>query len=104
MKHTIKFAILMLVGLALTACSATGLGDYDGPTRGIDLKIDGGLWGMGSGITARSLTYKHKTEKPLGTLTITPNGGMEMTGPAVEIWALKEFCEIAPNANGCNGL
>lgn len=103
MKHTLKFAVLMLVGLALTACSS-GLGNYDGPARGIDLKVDGGLWGMGSGITSRSLTYKHDTEKPLGTLTITPDGGLDMTGPAVEIYALKMFCDTAPNAAGCNGF
>lgn len=102
MKHTLKFAVLLLAGLVLTACSSPG--KYGGPERGVDLKVDGAMWGMGGGVSARSLTYKHKTEKPLGTLTITSDGGLDMTGPAVEIYALKLFCDTAPNAAGCNGF
>lgn len=99
MKHTLKFAVMLFAGIVLAGCSSSG--DYTGTERGVDLTIET-MWG--TNIRGRSLTYKHETEKPLGTLTITPNGGMDMTGPAVEIYALKLFCDTAPNAAGCNGL
>lgn len=99
MKHTIKFAVLVLAMIVLAGCSSSG--DYVGTERGIDVTIDT-MWG--TNIKGRSTTYKHESEKPLGTLTITPNGALDMTGPAVEIYALKLFCDTAPNAAGCNGF
>ncbi len=102
MKHTLKFAALLFVGLALSACASPG--KYAGPSRGVDLNIDGGLWGGRGAVSARSLTYKHETEKPLGTLTLDGNGGMDMTGPGVLKWAEMKFCQEAPNALECNGF
>lgn len=99
MKTTSMLAALIAAVIVLAGCSATG--DYLGPDRGVDVRIDS-RWG--SSIRGRSTTYKFGTEKPLGTLTITPDGALDMTGPAVEIYALKLFCDTAPNAEGCNGL
>lgn len=97
MKHTIKFVALLTAGLILAGCSAAG--DYTGTERGLDWDIET-PWG--STLHGRSTTYKHATEKPLGTLTIGPNGGMDMTGPGVEIWARMMFCDKAPAAADCN--
>lgn len=96
MKHTLKFAALALA-VVLAGCSATG--DYTGTQRGLDWNVET-PWG--STLSGRSTTYKHETEKPLGTLTVGPNGGMDMTGPGVEIWARMMFCDKAPGAAECN--
>ncbi len=102
MKNILKVIALLGVSLALSACASPG--QYGGPSRGVDLNIDGGMWGGRGAVSARSLTYKHETEKPLGTLIMDGNGSMDMTGPGVEIWARMKFCETAPNADECNGL
>ena len=99
MKNLFKLAAILALGVVLSACSSTG--EYAGPARGVDLKVDGAMWGMGGGVTARSLTYG-RDEKPLGTLTIT-QGMMDMTGPGVETWARMMFCDKAPNAAECTG-
>ncbi len=101
MKHLKLLGVLALVAI-LSACASPG--KYAGPSRGVDLNIDGGLWGGRGAVSARSLTYKHETEKPLGTLIVTPEGGIDMTGPAVEKWAEMMFCKEAPNAAECNGF
>jgi len=92
----------LVCAAALSGCGAGG--GYKGTERGIDLEIEGALWGMGGGVRGRSTTYKKDVELPLGTLTVTPEGGMDMTGPGVETWARMMFCEAAPHAAECNGL
>ncbi len=99
MKNLFKLAAVMALAVVLSACSSAG--KYGGPARGVDLNVDGAMWGMGGGVTARSLTYG-RDEKPLGTLTIT-QGAMDMTGPGVEIWARMMFCDKARTAAECTG-
>ena len=100
MKNLFKLAAILALGVVLSACSAAG--DYKGPARGVDLEVDGAMWGMGGGVKARSLTYG-RDEKPIGTLTITPGGAMDMTGPGVETWARMMFCDKARTAAECTG-
>lgn len=98
MKTTVILPILAIV-LAMASCSAAG--DYTGTERGLNWDVETTL---GANIRGRSTTYKHKEEKPLGTLTLSPDGAMDMTGPAVEKWAEMMFCDAAPNAAECNGF
>ena len=100
MKTMIKIAAVLTAGFILAGCAGGPMGDYTGTDRGVDFEVDTLL---GANVHGRSTTYKFGTEKPLGTLRVTPNG-MDMTGPGVEIWARMAFCKEAPNAAECNGL
>jgi len=99
MKKTWPYFTPLLLVALLAGCSSAG--DYTGTDRGLDWNIETTL---GASVHGRSTTYKFQTEKPLGTLTVTPDGAMDMTGPAVEIYARKLFCDTAPNADDCNGF
>ena len=100
MKKLFTLAAVMLAGALMAGCTDGPLGDYSGSERGVDIQIDTVL---GAEVRGRSTTYKKDTELPLGTLTVTPDGGLDMTGPGVETWARMSFCKSAPNAAECNG-
>lgn len=99
MKILLRISALLTAGLILAGCSGTKMGDYTGTERGLDWSVE---TLMGTTLNGRSTTYKHKTEKPLGTLSIAPNGAMDMTGPAVEVWARMMFCAEAPTSVDCS--
>ncbi len=99
MKNILKIVALLGVSFVLASCSSDGA--YTGTDRGLDWEVQTSL---GASVVGRSTTYKFGTEKPLGTLTITESGALDMTGPGVEIYARKMFCEEAPNAAECNGF
>ena len=101
--------ILMLVALALAGCAADG--GYSGPSRGIQGQVET-FWFDFNGL---STTYKEDTELPLqgvvtpegghydipSTLTVRPDGTLEVTGPSVWLYGLAALCGRAPNAALC---